>query len=294
MKKRIFIGSSFESRQLAYTIQSRLSEDYDCVLWFEDFFSIGNHFYSDLIQKIITFDYAIMVGGVDDFVTRISTRDGKNSPRDNVYLEYGLFSGILSPSRVLLLIDKACVPASDLSGMSLAQYTDEEQAVALAVNWITNHQRSSTLSGKSVELLPTVGIAVGYYYNFLKPFFNGLSSLGLLCDGTLLHVCRPEYVCNDMDYYKEELILKKHLEDRLISTYRILVNAECDTLQMYDIPSTLFTLFKTVDYIFGVQDGNTEDTLYAKQKALNNFFDNLSLLIDNDYKMKKYISLEDM
>ena len=92
MKKRIFIGSSLESRDLAGLLQDTLSEDFACVLWYEDFFSLENHYYTDLIQKIITSDYAIMIGGEDDFVKRISTQTEKIAPRDNVYLEYGLFS----------------------------------------------------------------------------------------------------------------------------------------------------------------------------------------------------------
>jgi len=293
MKKRVFIGSSVESKELAYKIQQRLSDNFDCVLWYEGFFSIGNHFYSDLIQKIITFDYAIMIGGVDDFVTRISTQAQKNSPRDNIYLEYGLFSGILSPKRVLLLIDSKCVPASDLSGMSLAQYQNGEHAVDLAADWIDNDKKETILTGKNVELLPTVGIAVGYYYNFLKPFFNSLfSSESLPCDFKL-HIFFPDYICNDVDYYKQELISEKHLTEKIITKYRILVNEDDPkVLHMYDIPNTILTLFKTVDYIFRVQDGNTDDTLYAKQKALNNFYDNLKILISNDYKIKKHIVLE--
>ena len=47
--------------------------------------------------RIISFDFAIMIGGVDDFVKRMPKKKYKKySPRDNVYLEFGLFSGFLS------------------------------------------------------------------------------------------------------------------------------------------------------------------------------------------------------
>lgn len=292
MKKRVFIGSSVESKEIAYSLQQAISDRYDCVLWYEGFFSIGNHFYSDLIQKIITFDYAVMIGGVDDFVTRISTSDQKNAPRDNIYLEYGLFSGILSPDRVLLLIDHRCVPASDLSGMSLAQYETTEQAVTYAANWLNNHPRAQALTGKHVELLPTVGIAVGYYYNFVKPFLENLCANQDIPSDFVLHICVPSYICDDVEYYKQELMAEKQLTEAVVTRYRILVAQEGDTLQMYDIPSTILTLFKTVNYIFGIQDGNTEDTLYAKQKALRNFYDNIGVLISNDPRLKKHIKLE--
>ncbi len=293
MKKRVFIGSSVESKELAYKIQQSLCDKFDCVLWYEGFFSLGNHFYSDLIQKIITFDYAIMIGGVDDFVTRISTQTQKNSPRDNIYLEYGIFSGILSSDHVLLLIDDRCVPATDLAGMSLAQYQDIEHAVKLVEKWINNTNEKKVLTHKNIELLPTVGIAVGYYYNFIVPFFEKLFLSQDILQGFQLHICFPKYVCDDIDFYKQELILRKRLVEKIIVKYRILVDEiNSEVLHMYDIPSTILTLFKTVDYVFGIHEGNTDDTLYAKQRALNNFYDNLRVLISNDYKINKYIVLE--
>ena len=291
IKKRVFIGSSAESQSLAKRIQQELSCEYDCVLWYEGFFSVGDYFYADLIQKIITFDYAIMVGGVDDLVTRISTQIQKNAPRDNIYLEYGLFSGILSPSRVLLLIDQSCVPASDLAGISLAQYNSDIHAIELACSWIKNKKAARTLTGNNIELLPTVGIAVGYYYNFLRPFIAKLLATDL--PPFVLHICIPSYICNDIEYYKQELVLQRKLTESVVENFRILVDEYCkDVLHMYDVPSTILTLFKTVDYIFCVQNGDTDDTVYAKQKALNNFYDNLNVLISNDYKIKNYISLE--
>jgi predicted nucleotide-binding protein len=49
MQKRIFIGSSLEPRDLAGLLQETLSKEFECVLWYEDFFSLGNHYYADLL-----------------------------------------------------------------------------------------------------------------------------------------------------------------------------------------------------------------------------------------------------
>lgn len=295
MKKRIFIGSSLESRSLAGLLQLSLQDEFECVLWYEDFFSLGNHYYTDLIQKIITFDYAIMIGGEDDFVTRISTKSEKISPRDNVYLEYGLFSGILSPSKVLLLVHENCNVASDLLGMSLSRYKTEEQATLIAKDWIEKQRdvsRLRALSRKDVGLMPTVGIAVGYYYNFIKPFIDKLITASF--DKKMkLTVLVPTFICDDTSFYKRELTARKGLKDELIQSFRILTDPkETDTLHMYDIPSTLLALFKTVNYVFEISEGNTEDTLCAKKRALDDFYDNLQILISNDYTAKSIVSLE--
>ena len=76
-KKRIFIGSSVESKGIAEQLKNKLGEMYEVVLWYEGFFSIGQHFYKELITKIISFDFAIMIGGIDDFVKRMPQKNQK-------------------------------------------------------------------------------------------------------------------------------------------------------------------------------------------------------------------------
>ncbi len=295
MKKRIFIGSSLESKEVAYLLQASLQNDFECVLWYEDFFSLGNHYYTDLIQKIITFDFAIMVGGEDDLVTRISTKGEKISPRDNIYLEYGLFFGILSPAKVLLLIHENCKVASDLLGMSLSQYKNNEQAVLIAKTWIEKQQGTGklcALSRKDVGLMPTVGIAVGYYYNFLKPFLDRLTGVQAEEEMTL-KILVPTFVCDDVSHYKRALMARKKLKEEVVQNFRILIDPqEKNSLCMYDVPSTVLALFKTVNYIFGISEGNTEDTICAKKRALQDFYENLQILIANDYVARGIVRLE--
>lgn len=294
MKKRIFIGSSLETKELANSIQVAIQEEFECVLWYEDFFSLGNHYYTDLIQKIITFDYAIMIGGEDDLVRRISNQTEKIAPRDNIYLEYGLFSGILSPNKVLLLIHENCKVASDLMGMSLSQYKSDEQAVCIAKKWLDSQCSSNkkrAISRKDIGLMPTAGIAVGYFYNFIKPFCERLASSDIEKEKKL-NVLVPSFVCDDVTQYKRSLIFDKKLKEEVVENYRILVDPhEENVLCMYDVPNTILALFKTVNYIFETSEGNTDDTLYAKQRALDDFFDNLQILISNDYLVRKIVSL---
>ncbi len=295
MKKRIFIGSSIEAKGLAEYLQRGLQEEFECVLWYEGFFSLGNHYYTDLIQKIITFDYAVMIGGEDDLVKRISTGSEKISPRDNVYLEYGLFSGILSPRRVLLLMHEKCMVASDLLGMSISQYRDGEQAVAIVERWLQGHTDPSVhraISGRDVGLMPTVGIAVGYYYNFIKPFLGKLFESDMECPAGLT-VLVPTFVCDDVGFYKRDLMLRRRLKEEVILKYRILRDVSDESeLRLYDIPSSILSLFKTVNYVFGISEGNTADTLFAKQRALDDFYEHLQTLIAGDYEASRTVSME--
>ena len=303
-KKRIFIGSAIETKGVAEQLQKKLNEKYEVVLWYEDFFSIGRHFYQELITKIITFDFAIMIGGMDDFVERMPEKlKTKYSPRDNVYLEYGLFSGFLSANRVLFLIHEQCTEASDLSGMSLARFACDADAVSIAEKWVEDYpERRRLFPEYNVELLPVYGIAVGYYYNFVEPFikelfsakkekltYNALFSVNeddIVYDKVRLNICIPDFIIRDPKEYKNLFYQSQDIKTRFVSVYRIDADVQSTdgVLRLYDIPSTILALFKTVDSIFGIRDEDTDDSICAKQRALESFCGILtSLIAQNRY-----------
>ena len=65
-KKRVFIGSSTETKELARNIKQAIETSCDCSVWYDDFFELGNYVFNDLIQKAVSYDYAILIGGADD------------------------------------------------------------------------------------------------------------------------------------------------------------------------------------------------------------------------------------
>lgn len=237
-----------------------------------------------------------MVGGEDDLVKRLSNKNEKISPRDNVYLEYGLFSGILSPGKVLLLLHEKCIAASDLSGMSILQYKDHDTAVRGARGWIDDMQSRAqgigSLSQKDIGLMPTVGITVGYFYNFLKPFAHKLFESST-DSAPKLTVLMPNFVCDNVEIYKTILMKRLHLRESIVCNYRILeTDLENGERQMYDIPSTILALYKTVNYVFELPEGDNADTLCAKMRALNDFYSNLLILVSGDYIVKNIVSVD--
>lgn len=279
----------------------------DCFAWYDDFFELGGYVYNDLIKKAISYDYAILIGGIDDKVIRLSTQDEKYSPRDNIYLEYGMFSGILSTNRILFIIHEDCRVASDLAGMTLKRYCDEETALNISEEWIANAivgHKTQEFTAQDIEMLPTVGISVGYFYNFLLPFLKVLSTTNkyLLNDteylirSKKLVVSVPEYLESEEDaieQYRAALMDDGYLVESFVGKFRILVDADAleeGTLLVHDIPSTLLSVFKTVDYIFGIRAGaGTEDSKNAKYRALDNFSDNLIRLMEGHTRLSKYV-----
>lgn len=302
-KKRVFIGSSSETKELAHRIKKQLEGSCSCSVWYDNFFELGNYVYTDLIQKAVSYDYAILIGGQDDKVIRLQTLDEKLSPRDNIYLEYGMFSGILSTNRILFLIHENCRVASDLTGMTLVRYSDDESALESSKQWIRSvleGTRIKPFSALDIELLPTVGISVGYFYNFVLPFLEILRTTTSFTLGDITYPVRqkkmiisiPTYIeGDDINQYRYALMETEHLEEAILK-YRILVDPEAlqrGELIVHDIPSTLLAVFKTIDYIFGLQDHETEDSLFAKYRALDNFYDNLPRLMERSRNLSRYV-----
>lgn len=97
-----FYCSSTESFKVAETVQTLMEPEFECEIWNKNFFELNQSTYDNLIQKAPSFDYAVFIGGPDDTVIRRNTggKAGKKiAPRDNVYLEFALYAGILSAAR---------------------------------------------------------------------------------------------------------------------------------------------------------------------------------------------------
>lgn len=101
MKPRIFIGSSKESVKIAEKVKSLLDGEYVCQLWCDNFFDLGQCTYHELLKKSLSFDYAIFIGGKDDYVRRESDRTHKYAARDNVVLTMRIL--LLYPKKMTLL-----------------------------------------------------------------------------------------------------------------------------------------------------------------------------------------------
>lgn len=121
---KIFIGSTVEALDVARAVQSELEHEFETTLWTQNVFQAGSSTWLGLVEKVRSnaFDFAVLVLGADD---ALLTRDTKVMiPRDNVLLEFGLFSGALGADRAFFLIDRTNRPkiATDLSGITPLSY----------------------------------------------------------------------------------------------------------------------------------------------------------------------------
>lgn len=211
MKPRIFIGSSKESVKIAEKVKSLLDGEYVCQLWCDNFFDLGQCTYHELLKKSLSFDYAIFIGGKDDYVRRESDRTHKYAARDNVYLEFGLYAGILTYARCFFLIQEGCQIASDLLGVNVV-FFDKMQDLSKKILTITEKIQKEQKVAR-ISLLPSTSLAVGYFENFLKPVSQAIQKLDEICiagkkydvknSAKRLEVAIPAKVSEDLRMWSE-------------------------------------------------------------------------------------------
>lgn len=121
-RPKVFIGSSSEGLEIAETIQLNLDHSCEVTIWSQGVFGLGYGNLETLVQQISNYDFAILVLTPDDMIE--SRGDLKNSARDNVLFELGLFMGKLGRYRTFAVYDRTAdikIP-SDLAGVSMATY----------------------------------------------------------------------------------------------------------------------------------------------------------------------------
>jgi Predicted nucleotide-binding protein containing TIR-like domain len=121
-KKRVFVGSSTEGKQIAKIVIDRLQAHNLSTLAWYDFFQNKRPPLQELELLTLQADAAVLVATPDDQVI-IRNRHWQQA-RDNVLFEYGLFSGAIGRAKCGLLVpdvEKFRIP-SDFLGVACLQY----------------------------------------------------------------------------------------------------------------------------------------------------------------------------
>ncbi|HEX6903900.1 MAG TPA: TIR domain-containing protein [Thermoanaerobaculia bacterium] len=124
-KPSLFVGSSSEGLEIAEAVQFKLYKSANVRLWNEGLFGLGLGTLEGLVDLLGNYDFAVLVATPDD-VTESRGRVAP-SPRDNVFVELGMFVGRLGRERAFLLCDDSAdlrLP-SDLAGTSVPKYSHD-------------------------------------------------------------------------------------------------------------------------------------------------------------------------
>lgn len=267
-KKRVFIGSSSESLDIAYAIQSNLEMDTNPTVWNQGIFQLTHSALDSLTQALEDFDAGIFVFCPDDV---INFRNNEySSVRDNVIFELGLFIGKLGIKNSFFVIPRVAIKfklPSDLDGIVAATYdpnrydgnlnaalapacqdilqalktqekkkqnnliyisNNREEHYNLAVDMITNAKKRIYL----IERTPVLLLGPDHY-RYEKNYYNALNKF---MNSTLLYDDRELHSMFITEYTQNEII-SNDLQEEFIENLTTSKNLEKETEGRFTITS---------------------------------------------------------
>ena len=304
MKKRIFIGSSSEEKDLARAAQEILEPDFDVSIWDEKIwdkrvFKLNENFLYNLLEASLKFDFGILIGTKDD---RIKFRGKKIwSPRDNIIFELGLFLGRLGPSRCAFIVDESIKQMSDLNGISLTKFNRKKietfkQRVQEVKEFFNNAPDTE------INFFPSSTLANVYYDNFILPtckhIIGGIVHEGKKYDNVLVNVTIPESIFDNpnlqFDALKNKYKTKLYAFEYEGRPRKFYVNMEIrdEKLEIIDFPTLLSGLnFAILQLLPKEYNNNSQEYKLILSRELERFKKTLEMLLSkggfNDFVVLK-------
>jgi Predicted nucleotide-binding protein containing TIR-like domain len=133
---KIFLGSSREALPSLYEVADWLEADgHEPQPWDDVGLLLpGENTFVALVGIARSVDAAIFIFGEDDNVW-YRQDSGVKQPRDNVLIEYGLFSGILGQGRVIICREGEAKLASDIDGITYVDLASKIRARRAVSAW---------------------------------------------------------------------------------------------------------------------------------------------------------------
>ena len=150
---KVFLGSSREALSSLYDVAGWLeSGGHEPQPWDDvGLFLPGESTFTALVGIARTVDAAIFIFGEDDTVW-YRQDSGLKQPRDNVLVEYGLFSGILGQRRVIVCREGQAKLASDIDGIGYVDLNLKIRARHSVLNWARLMSASASDDNSSAML----------------------------------------------------------------------------------------------------------------------------------------------
>lgn len=150
MKPKVFIGSSVEGLKIANAIQAQLDYTCETTVWKDGIFMLSKNTLESLEKALDDVEYGIFVFSPDD-VLKIREVE-KDSVRDNVLFELGLFMGKLGRRKVFFITpernEDLHLP-TDLLGINRGVYFERSDGnMRAAVNAFCEEVKEAIMSCK--------------------------------------------------------------------------------------------------------------------------------------------------
>jgi len=293
-KASILVLSSTESYQYAESVRDNLSNDFQITLWREGLFNENNQLpLNTFLKKLLYFDAAIIILGNDDVRLDTATNETTSIPRDNVVFELGATMARYGRSKTFMLTPKSIsikMP-SYFNGLSTLTYEQRNDGNTTAATGQACTKIKQQLNRLGIKLfhsdLPAIGLAHGYFSNFVLPTTQA-TGFSRLSDGhpnwkpedklTITIVMPSQFMTRkNADTYCEKNLGAKNVQVKLqkgrdMSAY-VLARAEPETpVHIIDIPTTFLTsreIIEEVDNYWGREEDDEFRAILEKREIAN-------------------------
>jgi len=313
-KPTVFIGSSSEGLEIATALKSALPPDLEVLLWTEDIFSLGEDTLTSLLKFVSVFDFGVLVLTGDDLVKSRSFFSSP-APRDNVILELGLFMGALGRRRAFPVVappkkGRLKLPSDLLGNTDLRLPATIHDDLAEAVKEPADKLAAAILERSKqsyLQLLPSTGLAVGYFKNFLVPVCSALADLDSIdvngapvdisADNFDFHVVLPTSLSCASPEGAKRFVKDKSLVQLSLQppgngrAYPLFVEATTSggRLQLYDYPTTLAASHEAIKLALATGFlGETDHHQILDNKEIENFKRALLIMLKDDPKATEF------
>lgn len=294
MKKRVFIGSTFEELKLANTAKKILDEHFEVVVWNDSLwdtavFRINQNFLSDLLKASLKFDFGILLGTTDD---KVSYRGNEVlQPRDNILFEFGLFLGRLGASKCAFVVEKDLKILSDLQGISLARFEKTDISSFLdAIHQVRDIFLKS--QDNEINFFPSATLASVYYENLISPTCKYIiEKKGFEHDEKLHAKCKikviiPDRITDDLNIKFEKLKSKFNTTNVTFNyagrprSITLDTQIKDDALEFIDFPTIISGInFAIANLLPNEFNQLSSDYDLIVQRELTRFISTLKLLV---------------
>ncbi|UYG00291.1 nucleotide-binding protein [Halomonas sp. GD1P12] len=134
MKPKVFVASSVEGLNVAYSMQVNLQHDADLTVWSQGVFSLSITPLDSISEALNSSDFGIFVFSPDD--ETMMRGHISDTVRDNVIFELGLFVGKLGKRRCFIVMPDNVdlrIP-TDLVGVTPAKYSGSRDKSEIAAS----------------------------------------------------------------------------------------------------------------------------------------------------------------
>lgn len=143
-RPRLFLGSSSEGLDVARSLQVEIGDLCEFERWDHNVFEPSGYTLDSLLSIANSVDFAVLVATPDD--TTVSRGIEKPSARDNIVLEFGLFTGALGRNRTYLLATGELKLPTDVLGLTRLPYHRQENLrAAVTAAALQVHERVRSL-----------------------------------------------------------------------------------------------------------------------------------------------------